>query len=538
MVLLAALTLYRLEALSSGYLTFDAGMRYHLSGETLRGAVPIRDFEHGWNAGGWYVGAALFWLVGGSAPLWDWLWEVVAGFLLAGVAGLVVLYRLRLSLGWLAAYLAAFLSLQQIPHGKYAIPVLWLLALLPTGWGLRTPAAVAVRFLLGAVTLWLHVDLAIILSAGTGLFDLIARRDLTGGRRLLLAVTPALAAVAAFGAQAWLYQAVFDYPAERLVEFLLLERSTTIEGINFAYPLFEPAAAVQLLYPASLVIPLIPVVWRRLSDPTRLAVSLHLAMSLTGLRKADIPHTEAAAVLLGLVVVLVAHDWWQGRERDDESLAEREGWMLGLLRAAAMGLGGAVWFAASIAVAFRVDSLAAWPAFLVIAAGSMLTADRRASRPGAEGAAFSVGAALAAAALVVAGAAGYVAGQLAEESDPQARILAEQLREAGVEQCLEPGREALVIRHPLGLYTELDLDNPTPFYLFWDGFRREFERFTRLANAGELPTIVQVDDWSPGLRDLGPWIEMTYDQCLEVQVPATGNFVRVWTHPQADVPAG
>lgn len=160
--LFAALTLFRLVHLPVGALTLDLGIQYHLVGETARGAVPILDFEHAWNALGWYVGAALFLAVGGNAGLFVWLWRHVTGFFLATVAVLAVGRRLRLPAAWLAGLAAAQWLLVDPPNGKYAIPSLWLLGLLPVGaWRVGRRAIVA-RAVLGAVTVLMHVDLAVI----------------------------------------------------------------------------------------------------------------------------------------------------------------------------------------------------------------------------------------------------------------------------------------------------------------------------------------------------------------------------------------
>lgn len=533
----AVLTLFRLVQLPEKALTLDLGIQYHLVGETARGAIPIIDFEHGWNALGWYVGAAIFLLVGGNPGLYSWMWHHVTGLFLATVAVLSVGYRLRLPAAWLAALAAAQFVLTVPPNGKYAIPSLWLLALLPLGPWRAGRRAIAVRVALGALTLLMHVDLALMLVAGAAAFDLFARRDLGWRDRLVHAAAAPAGALAALAGQILLYDALGMSP-RALVDFVILDRLVTVEGTHFGYPLLAPRRVEQWLYPVTLLLPVVPIVWRRLSDPTRLAVALHLAMSLTTIRKGALPHTWAAATLMVTVLVLVAHDVWTRRAglRDDlhdrgdrrdlddrRDLAELGGRRV----QAAPALFGLAWFGAGIVLAFRFSSLLAWPALL---AWALLAVAATARLPRRTGAWASVGAAAGAALLLVASVATRTVDVAGADHDRQVVDLTAAAVAGGIEDCLGPDRRAWVVPHPLGLYESLELDDATPFYLFWAGFRQEFPRVNRMMEAGDIPTVIVVntipEDLQPTLEQM---IERRYELCLDVRSETYRDRLRVYT---------
>lgn len=511
--LLAARTLVELHALGSGALSLDLGIQHHLSAETARGAVPIIDFEHGWNALSWYAGAALLVLAGGNPSVWAWLWRQVTGYLLAGVTVLAVGWRLRLSAGWLAGLLGAWLVLPQPPNGKYAIPGLWLLAVLPVGRLARGRPALLARALLAGVTVLLHVDLAVMLSVGVAAFDLLGRGDLPLRDRIrLVAALPAGAGLALAG-QAGVYWWLGLPPGE-LFSFLVLDRLRVVPGTTFNYPLLRPAELIQVLYPPSLLLPFVPPVWRRLTDPARLAALLHLSLGLTALRRGDNDHTVVASALLAVLVVLAARD-----------LVRAGRWPLAGRRAAAAvpaAALGVVGFLAGILVAFRTASFLAYPALLAVA-GAGVWAARHRDLPWS-----GLGAAGAAAVLAVAGLGARAAGEVTRPGDTRAEEITAAVRPE-VEGCLGGDRRVWVIPHPLRLYTTLEVTNPTPFYLFWPGLAREVPRVRRMVQAGRIPTILQVNTIPPGLRaSLGGLVAERYQVCHRQRVATTGDLVTVW----------
>jgi hypothetical protein len=515
-LVLAVAVALRFQALAWDTLHGDLGLQYHLSRLTAEGAVPIRDFEHGWNALGWVAGAALYRVVGGNATWWMFAWLHVTAELLAGLAILAVAWRLRLRPGWILGLFATWMWLTTVVNGKYAIPSLWLLALLPVGVAARGRLAVAARVAVAALTFWAHVDLAIMLTGGVVLYDLLGERAPAWRDRLIRAAAAPAGLVAALAVQAVVYARLGIAPAD-LVGFLLLARGATVEGINFGYPLLQPVGLRMLIYPVSLLVPLVPVVWSRLTDPTRLAALLHLSMCLTVIRKPDQPHLAAAATLLAVVAVLAVRDL----------LAERRPWLAAERHAGALprALLGAAWFAAAVAVGFTWDHLLAAAGLVTLGMIGPLLAVR------GEQAWGSLGALAAAAVLLAAAAGGHMAGQLpAAEDDRKARLIAAEAKPA-VDACLGDGHEAWVVPEPAGLYRYLGVVNPTPFYLFWAGFAAETDRVVVMMDAGEIPAVIQVNDWPPVAFDaLAPAIAARYDRCAEVTVPATGDRVTVWTH--------
>ena len=58
----------------------------------------------------------------------------------------------------------------------------------------------------------------------------------------------------------------------------------------------------------TLLVAFVPLVWRRLSDTTRLVAALHLGLALVAIRKMGEMHIGAASVLLALLGVLGAFD--------------------------------------------------------------------------------------------------------------------------------------------------------------------------------------------------------------------------------------
>lgn len=505
----------RFEALAGDALHADYGIQYHLSRLTARGAVPIRDFEHGWNALSWVLGGALYRLVGGNATWWMFAWLHVTAQLLAGLAVLTVAWRLRFRAGWVVVLFASWMWLTTVVNGKYAIPSLWLLALLPVGVLSRTRVAVAVRFLLAAVTFWAHIDLAVMLTGGVALYDLLAERELPWRDRLLRAAAAPTGLLAALGLQAAVYAWLGVAPVT-LVEFLLFAPGGTVEGRNFGYPLFAPPDLRTLVYPLSLLLPLVPAVWWRLSDPTRLAALLHVCMSVVAIRKPDGPHLSAAATLLAVVAVLAVRDVL--KERRAPTPANRGGLAVPPL------LLGAAWFALAVVVGFTWDHLLAAAALVAIGMlGPLVGA-------GGEGRGLSIGALAAAGALLVAGVGGHIVSELpATDDDRKARLIAAEVR-PHVDDCLGDDRAAWVVPEPLGLYRYLDVRNPTPFYLFW-GFGSETDRVLAMMDAGEIPAIIQVNQWPRVEFDrLAPEIAAAYDRCAEVTVPETDDHVTVWRY--------
>ncbi|HVL99305.1 MAG TPA: hypothetical protein VM324_08440 [Egibacteraceae bacterium] len=514
LALLAVHQAFRFSALAPDGLRADLGIQYHLAQLTAGGAVPFIDFQHGWNAGSFYLGAALYLLVGGNAPVWIYLFEVVTATVVAGVALAVTAWRLRLPSSWLLGLVVAWLWLTHVPNGKYAIPMLWLASLVPTGGVRRRLPAVVVRLVLGAVTFWLHVELAVLLAAGVALYDLFGARGLEPRDRLLRAGAAPAAMAVALVVQLGVYH-LAGLPPGKLVALMIGEPTAVFDDAHFGYPLFNPGSLRALVYPVSLVLPFVPVVWRRLSAPTRLAVCLHLSQALTAIRRTDEGHVAAASTLLVVVVVLAARDLLL-------AAPPRFGDVRGVRRAL-LAAGGALWLALAVAAGFRVPSLVAIVGLAVVCLLGVAAAGRG-DFPWA-----GVGAVAAAGLLLVGGLAGRTLVELrSDRSGERAETIAAAVG-AAVERCGDGSGRAWVVPEPLGLYGALALTNPTPHYAFWYDFAAKHDEVVAQMDAGEIPLIIQPYGWPDSMSGMVDDIEARYEVCDEIFVGEGRPLVTVWS---------
>ena len=504
----------RIDALGSAALNADLGIQYYLARITAEGAIPLIDFEHGWNSASWYYNALLYLIAGGNPTLWAWLWGPVMGPLFAGVLLLAVARRLRLEPMMVAVLLAVWVTVTHIPHYKYATAMFWLLVLLPVGAARRDGLALALRLVVPAVVLWFHVELAILLGAGTAMFDLFGDRDTVPRTRLIRGVAVGAGLLAGLAAQLAVYAGLGVPPAEVLRQ-ILFDQTGTYQ-LHFGYLLGNPDTWRVLVYPASLVVPFVPVVWRRLATSTRFVALLHLSMALIPIRRPGDGHVASAATLLAVVGVLVAYDL--ARARNVRLAAPR-------LRIVGGAAAGAVWFSAAIYAGFRIESL------LAIVALTLLCLVGVAVAWGGDRPWMSVGALLAAAVLVFGGLGGRIVTQVrSDDGDGQAQAIAEVLREP-LDQCLGPEREAWVVPSPLTLYDELEISNPTPYYLFWYHFEGDLDGVMARVDAGQIPVIITPYDWPESMHPIVDQLEDRYEVCTRVEVDETGNLVTVWRDP-------
>jgi hypothetical protein len=512
-LVLAALA--RLEPLAGDALSADVGIQFHLAGEVARGALPLLDFEHGWNVGGWWHVALFHVLAGGSATGWAFLFGTVGGRLLAGLVLLLVGRRAGLTAPWLLALTGALLVVGDVPNAKYALPALWLAALRP--WAEPARADVAVRFVLAALMVVTHVELAVMLAAGTALYDVLGARGLGATRRALRVGALAVGAAGAFAVQVWLF-ARAGVPAEETVRFFVLDRAAVAEGATaFTSTLVVPDSVRAAVFAPGLVLAFVPLVWRRLGPTVRCTAALNLGLGLIALRKPDEGHLGAATALLPLLLVLAARDLAADPPRRPRWTATAP---LHLLAGAAVLAGGLV-------LAVEARSVLALAALGALGATGAVAGRR--DLPWA-----SAGALAAAAVLVVVGVVGRVGADLQGPDDRLLdRVIADDVR-ADVDRCLGADRRAWVVTEPLELYDLLGLQNPTPWYLFWPGFAQESDRVLARIDDGTLPAVLQVGPWPPSLAAVAPTVEDRYELCLDTEVvPPAGTGllprgVRLW----------
>ncbi len=518
LLLIAAAAAARFTPLPRFGLAGDLGIQLHLSRLVAEGAVPIADFEHGWNAATWYFTAWLYRLAGGDPTVWAFLWRDVFGTFLAGAAVLVAGWRLRLQGPWLLGLAVTSVALTQVPHAKYALPALWLLAMVPTAatWGPSGDGrALTLRAGVAAATVLAQVDTAAVLSCGVALYDLFGAETLPRRSRLLRAVAAPAGALAALVVEMGVYATLGVGPLA-LLSHLVLDQTPTYEGFNFGYPLFAPTDLRMALYPASLVLPFAPAIWWRLRQGTRLVAFLHLAQAVVAIRRPDDDHVAAAATLMAALLVLGLRDLLEAPPPTLRAVRSPA-------RRAAQLLFGATVFAGVVAVGFGIDSFVA--ALALIAACVGLTRLARRDDPGW----VTAGATVGAVALIAAGLGGRA---VVQARDSRAEQMAEQVAEAvqaPLERCVGQDRRVWVVPMPLSLYKLLDVDNPTPFTVFHYGFAREQDRVRRMLADRRIPTILQYNDWPASLGELPADIEARYRLCAEVTVPPDDDTVRIWT---------
>jgi hypothetical protein len=517
-VALGLAALVRLEPLAAEGLSADVGIQFHLAAETARGAVPLIDFEHGWNSLAWYHLALFYLLSFGQPTLWSFLWGTVAGPFLAGVVLLTVARRQGLPASWLLGLAAVVLLVSDVPNGKYALPALWLLLLRPGGRLDGPRSAVLARFALAGLLVLTHVELAVMLCLGTALYDLLGARGLTAATRTARVAALVAGGLVLFSAEVALYAALGLDPVA-VVRFLVLDRAGVSESaVAFDASLLRPATVLAAFWPATLALPFVPAVWRRLSDTTRLTAGLHLALGFIAIRKPDVGHVGAATTLLALLLVLVA--WDLTRSDLPRPRPSPAGAVAGVL--------GAGWLLGALLAGFEAGSALALPALLSVTALGAVAA-RRVEWPSASAGALAAGVALSLVSL------GSMA--LADVRGPRDELLERTMADAlepAVDRCLGEDRTAWVVPEPLVLYDTLDLTNPTPYYLFWAGFADEAPRVVERIEDGEVPAIVLQGPWPVSMREVAPVVENRYELCAEVVTPAVpeqgvgARTVRIW----------
>jgi hypothetical protein len=126
---------------------------------------------------------------------------------------------------------------------------------------------------------------------------------------------------------------------------------------------------------------------------------------------------------------------------------------------------------------------------------------------------------------------------LAEVRGPQDELLERTMAQAldpAVDRCLGEDRQVWVVPEPLVLYETLDLENPTPYYLFWPGFAEETSRVLERIEDGEVPAVLQQGPWPASMAKIAPVIEDRYELCDEVMTPDIegesfgARTVRIW----------
>jgi hypothetical protein len=500
---------------AQGGLVFDRELVFYLSGQTAHGALPLVDFQHGWNAGGWWVGALLYRVADGSPNVFAFLFEHVFGRILAFSALAVAVWRLPRSAALIAVVGigSAAWAVAAPPNAKYAIPALWLFVLLPTPSmrrsrrrGLVIYAAVAF------VTLWLHVELAVLLAAGVAYFELLGvERD---PLRVRLQRIGALAGGLALGVLSELaFYATQGVSVSTVNDYVFGGQAGAFPQ-QYGWALTNPTSLPAALFPLLLLAPFVPALWRRAAPETRLAACLSLATAIVAIRRHDPQHLAAVSTLFVFTGALLADDVHHARA-PVEARGTR-GRSVGMLAA------GGLWAAAVVLVAFETESLLAEVALMGGAAVATL-ASRRGDWPWASG-----GAVVVCMLIALVGSASVLRDRI-RSTDPQTQIRTNaQAIAPEVDRCLGGDRRAVIAPTQLSLYGFLRLENPTPYVEFRYDFVRYAPTLVDRMQAGDVPAFIQTYPLREWMSDVRDELADDYVACSRVSVPATGDTITIW----------
>ncbi|MFE7224867.1 hypothetical protein ACFU7D_08800 [Nocardioides sp. NPDC057577] len=527
---------YSVGAQNGSFLTQDFGAQYHLAMITAHGAIPLVDFEHGWNAGSFWVNAALYAIAGGSPTIWYFLWGRLLGAGLGAVLAAAIGLRLRLHPAVMIALALGVLLLATPLHIKYTICLLWVFVLLPTGWLESRPRlAAAARVLLPALVFWQYVELAVLLTGASGLFELFARREVGWRTRILNCVQLAGGFVLGLVAQATAYRVLWGLSFADFNRQVILGQTETHEGSQYAVwnffdlPTESGRFFILALYPFALLIPFVPLVWQRVSDSTRLVALAGLVLVVVPIRRVDNPHTTTVSALVLLALVLAVAELYERHStplvepRAPASVSKPTRSATALPLAAA----GALWAVGTLWIGFGLQSMAGAVLLVALAvAGAVL------------GGAFLRGAtaAVSAGALVVLGCVPALAAvdHLDDmHRDAKSFAVSDSIaRWAGpeYERCSGGTREALVMPNYLELYDALQITNPTPYYLFHYDFAQYEDVLVPQLEDGSIPVIIE----TMPLHTPQPWltgaIRANYVPCSIVRIEKQATTVTIWVH--------
>lgn len=529
---------YSVGAQNGTFLTQDFGAQYHLAEITADGAIPLVDFEHGWNAGSFWVNAALYAIAGGSPTIWYFLWGRLLGAGLGAVLAAAIGLRLRLHPAVMVALALGVILLSTPLHIKYTICLLWVFVLLPTGrLESRPRLAATVRVLLPALVFWQYVELAVLLTGAAGLFELVARRGVRWRTRIVNCLQLAGGFLLGLVVEAAAYRFLWGLSFADFNRQVILGQTKTHEGSQYAawnffdLPTESGRSVILALYPFALLLPFVPLVWQRVSDSTRLVALAGLVLVVVPIRRVDNPHTTTVSALVLAAVVLAVAELYE--RRTSPSLAPPEPLGGGLSKPTRSALvlllaaAGGAWAAATLWIGFGVQSMLGGVLLVALAiAGATL------------GAAFLRGtiAAVSAGALVVLGGVPALASvehlndlrrdaKSFEVTDSIARWAGDEY-----DRCSGRTREALVMPNHLELYDALKLTNPTPYYLFHYDFAQYEDVLVPRLEDGSIPVIVE----TMPLHTPQPWltdaIRANYVPCSIVRIEDHAATVTIWTH--------
>lgn len=509
-------------------LTGDRGAQYYLGKLTAEGAVPLVDFQHGWNAGSWWVNSVVYRLAGGDPLWWEFFLGRFFGVTLSAILVAAMGLRRRVHPAAMAAMALAVLTLASPAQVKYVLPVVFAFILLPGGRLDSGRWSLAVRLLVPAALFWQHVELAILLTGAAGLYELIGRDKAAVRERLTRCVALAAGILAGFVSEVLFYRIGYGMSLAELNRQVVLGQAQQFPN-HFGWPFFDVPSdgegyEIVAVYPFLLLLMFVPVIWRLASDPTRFLALCALLLATVPIRRPGPGHAETVSALVFEALIFVLCDVYD--RRDQISLPSRPRSMSGW-RAVTAVVGfatGAAWVGAALAFGFGAHSLIG-PLILVLVVGVMMIGTRLRARL----VAVSAGACLVLGIVPLAAAIEHV-DDLSRDSRQleAAEVWGDAIRPE-MTRCLKGGRTAFVLGNQLSLYDVLDVENPTPFYLFHYDFGRNEKQLTAMMASGEIPVVLQTTAIARG-----GWvktaIEKDYEPCAEIWIAEDHRRFRIWAH--------
>ncbi|MEU4454324.1 hypothetical protein AB0F44_23540 [Nocardioides sp. NPDC023903] len=509
-------------------LTGDRGAQYYLGKLTAEGAVPLVDFQHGWNAGSWWVNSLVYRLAGGDPLWWEFFLGRFFGVTLSAILVAAMGLRRRVHPAAIAAMALAVLTLASPAQVKYVLPVVFAFILLPGGRLDSGRWSLVVRVLVPAALFWQHVELAILLTGAAGLYELFGRDEAAVRDGLTRCVALAAGILVGVVSEVLFYRIGYGMSLAEFNRQVVFGQAQQFPN-HFGWPFFDVPSdgegyEIVAVYPFLLLLVFVPVIWRLASDPTRFLALCALLLATVPIRRPGPGHAETVSALVFAALIFVLCDAYD--RRDQISLPSRprsmSGWqtMTAIVGFAA----GAAWVDAALAFGFGAHSLIG-PLLLVLAVSVMMIGTRLRARL----VAVSAGACLVLGVVPLAAAVEHV-DDLSRDSRQleAAEVWGDAIRPE-MTRCLKGGRTAFVLGNQLSLYDALDVENPTPFYLFHYDFGRNEKQLTAMMASGEVPVVLQTTAMARG-----GWVETAiekdYEPCAEVLIAEEHKRFRIWAH--------
>ncbi|MET8521923.1 hypothetical protein [Nocardioides sp. NPDC004968] len=509
-------------------LTGDRGAQYYLGKLTAEGAVPLVDFQHGWNAGSWWVNSLVYRLAGGDPLWWEFLLGRFFGVTLSAILVAAMGLRRRVHPAAMAAMALAVLTLASPAQVKYVLPVVFAFILLPGGRLDSGRWSLVVRVLVPAALFWQHVELVILLTGAAGLYELIGRDKAALRERLTRCVALAAGILAGIVSEVLFYRIGYGMSLAELNRQVVFGQAQQFPK-HFGWPFFDVPSdgegyEIVAVYPFLLLLVFVPVIWRLASDSTRFLALCALLLATVPIRRPGPGHAETVSALVFAALIFVLCDVYD--RRDQISLPSRPRSMSGrqVVTAVVGSAAGAVWVGAALAFGFGARSLAG-PVILVLVVSIMMITARLRARL----VAVSVGACLVLGVVPLAAAIEHVDDLSRDSRQLEAAEVWGDAIQPEMTRCLKGARTAFVLGNQLSLYDALDVENPTPFYLFHYDFDRNEKQLTAMMAGGEVPVVLQTTAMARG-----GWVETAiekdYEPCAEVWIADEHQRFRIWAH--------